>query len=213
VSERRWADRWERDGVYRWDRTKGRAETFSVDTPPLTVSGSLHIGHAFSFTQADILVRFQRMTGKNIAYPIGWDDNGLATERRVQNVFGIRPDPRKPYDPSWRPTKDKPKDAPVEEVSRQNFIEACALVTAEDERAFEAVWRRVGLSVDWSTQYATIDARCRRVSQLSFLDLVRKGEVYQKFAPTVWDADDHGAVQGRDRGPRGRRVPRPCFPG
>ena len=193
-SEREWAERWERDGLYRWDPSRPRAETFSVDTPPLTVSGSLHIGHAFSFTQADVLVRYQRMTGKNIAYPIGWDDNGLATERRVQNVFGIRPDPRKPYDPSWRPTKDKPKDAPVEEVSRQNFIDACALVTAEDERAFEAVWRRVGLSVDWSTQYATIDARCRRVSQLSFLDLVRKGEVYQKFAPTVWDVDDRTAV-------------------
>jgi len=193
-SEVAWAERWERDGIYRWDPSRGRAETFSVDTPPLTVSGSLHIGHVFSFTQADVIVRFQRMNGKNIAYPIGWDDNGLATERRVQNVFGIRPDPRKPYDPNWKPTKDKPKDAPVEEVSRQNFVEACALVTAEDERAFEAVWRRVGLSVDWSTQYATIDAHCRRTSQLSFLDLVKKGEVYQKYAPTVWDADDRTAV-------------------
>ena len=194
LSERNWAERWERAGLYRWDPSRPRAETFSVDTPPLTVSGSLHIGHVFSFTQADLLVRYQRMTGKNIAYPIGWDDNGLATERRVQNVFGIRPDPRKPYDPSWKPSRDKAKDAPVEEVSRQNFIEACALVTAEDERAFEAVWRRVGLSVDWSTQYATIDAGCRRVSQLSFLDLVRKGEVYQKFAPTMWDVDDRTAV-------------------
>jgi valyl-tRNA synthetase len=119
VSERTWADRWERDGIYRWDPSRPRGETFSVDTPPLTVSGSLHIGHAFSFTQADILVRQQRMTGKNIAYPIGWDDNGLATERRVQNVFGIRPI-RAGVRSELAPTKDKPKDAPVEEVSRQN---------------------------------------------------------------------------------------------
>ena len=193
-AEREWAERWDRDGLYRWDPTRPRSETFAVDTPPLTVSGSLHIGHAFSFTQADVIVRYQRMTGKNICYPIGWDDNGLATERRVQNVFGIRPDPRKAYDPSWKPTRERAKDAPVEEVSRRNFVESCALITAEDERAFEAVWRRVGLSVDWTTQYATIDEGCRRVSQLSFLDLVRQGEAYQKFAPTVWDVDDRTAV-------------------
>ncbi|MGH7291862.1 MAG: class I tRNA ligase family protein, partial [Myxococcota bacterium] len=193
-AEREWAERWERDGIYRWDPTRSRAETFAVDTPPLTVSGSLHIGHAFSFTQADVIVRYQRMTGKNTFYPIGWDDNGLATERRVQNVFGIRPDPRKAYDPAWRPTRDRAKDAPVQEVSRRNFIEACSLITAEDERAFEDVWRRIGLSVDWTTQYTTIDERCRRTSQLSFLDLVRQGEAYQKFAPTVWDVDDRTAV-------------------
>jgi valyl-tRNA synthetase len=193
-AEREWATRWERDGLYRWDPTRPRSETFAVDTPPLTVSGSLHIGHAFSFTQADVIVRYQRMRGKNTFYPIGWDDNGLATERRVQNVFGIRPDPRKAHDPAWKPTRDRPKDAPVEEVSRRNFIEACALVTAEDERAFEDVWRRIGLSVDWTTQYTTIDERCRRTSQLSFLDLVRQGEAYQKFAPTVWDVDDRTAV-------------------
>ncbi len=193
-AEREWAERWERDGLHRYDPTRGRSETFVVDTPPLTVSGSLHIGHAFSFTQADVIVRYQRMTGKNILYPIGWDDNGLATERRVQNVFGIRPDPRKAYDPDWKPTRERPKDAPLEEVSRRNFVEACALITAEDERAFEEVWRRVGLSVDWTTQYATIDEHCRRVSQHSFLDLVQRGEVYQKFAPTMWDVDDRTAV-------------------
>ncbi len=193
-AEREWAERWERDGLYRFDPTRPRTETFSVDTPPLTVSGSLHIGHAFSFTQADVIVRYQRMTGKNTFYPIGWDDNGLATERRVQNVFGVRPDPRKAYDANWQPTRGRAKDAPVEEVSRRNFIEACALITGEDERAFEEVWRRIGLSVDWTTHYTTIGERSRRTSQLSFLDLVRKGEAYQKFAPTVWDVDDRTAV-------------------
>ncbi|MBM4337754.1 MAG: valine--tRNA ligase [Deltaproteobacteria bacterium] len=193
-AEREWADRWERDGLYRYDPSRSRAETFAVDTPPLTVSGSLHIGHAFSFTQADVIVRQQRMNGKNICYPIGWDDNGLATERRVQNVFGIRPDPRKAYDPTWKPTRERAKDAPLEEVSRRNFIEACAQITAEDERAFEEVWRRIGLSVDWTSQYATIDEHCRRASQLSFLDLVARGEVYQKYAPTTWDVDDRTAV-------------------
>ncbi len=189
-----WRRRWDEWGIYRWDPSRPREETFVVDTPPPTVSGSLHVGHVFSYTHEDLLVRYQRMTGKNIAFPMGWDDNGLPTERRVQNLLGIRCNPHLPYDPDWTPDPKGGKRKEVEEVSRRNFIEACALVTAEDEKAFEHLWRHLGLSLDWSEQYATIDDHCRRVSQLSFLDLVEKGEVYNVESPTMWDIDFKTAV-------------------
>jgi valyl-tRNA synthetase len=192
--EERWRRRWEEWGIYRWDPSLPRERSFVVDTPPPTVSGSLHVGHVFSYTHEDLLVRFQRMSGKNIAFPMGWDDNGLPTERRVQNLLGIRCNPHLPYDPAWKPTPDGGKRKEVEEVSRRNFIEACALVTAEDEKAFEHLWRHLGLSLDWSEQYATIDDHCRRVSQASFLDLVAKGEVYNLESPTMWDVDFKTAV-------------------
>ncbi len=177
-----------------------------VDTPPPTVSGSLHVGHGFSYTHQDLLVRYQRMTGKNIAYPMGWDDNGLPTERRVQNVYGIRPEPSLPYDPDWRPRKVEGREGDaVEEVSRLNFIEACAGLTIEDEKAFEDTWRRLGLSIDWSLTYATIDEGSRRMSQLSFLDLHRQGRVYQTFAPTMWDTDFRTAVAQAEVEDRPRR--------
>jgi valyl-tRNA synthetase len=192
--EARWRLRWDDWGIYRWDPSLPRERTFVVDTPPPTVSGSLHVGHVFSYTHEDLLVRYQRMTGKNIAFPMGWDDNGLPTERRVQNLLGIRCNPHLPYDPDWKPTPDGGKRKEIEEVSRRNFIEACALVTAEDEKAFENLWRHLGLSLDWSEQYATIDDHCRRISQLSFLDLVAKGEVYNLSSPTMWDIDFKTAV-------------------
>ncbi|MCA9322444.1 MAG: valine--tRNA ligase, partial [Planctomycetes bacterium] len=193
-AERRWSEAWEESGLYRRDHTKSREETFIVDTPPPTVSGSLHVGHVFSYTHQDLVVRYQRMKGMNIAYPMGWDDNGLPTERRVQNIFGIRCEPHLPYDPDWKPRRDKGKKDAIEEVSRKNFIEACALVTEEDERSFEEMWRRLGLSIDWSETYATIDAHCRRISQVSYLDLVKKGLVYNTEAPTMWDVDFKTAV-------------------
>jgi valyl-tRNA synthetase len=194
AAEAAWRERWDASGIHRFDPSRPREETFAVDTPPPTVSGSLHVGHVFSFTQTDVIVRYQRMRGRNIAYPMGFDDNGLPTERRVQNVFGIRCDPRLPYRPDWRPRRERGRDEPVEIVSRRNFLEACERLTAEDEAAFEALWRRLGLSVDWSFRYRTIDAHCRRLSQLSFLDLVRKGFVYQAEAPTLWDPDFRTAV-------------------
>lgn len=187
--EAHWVEAW-RDS-YRYDPSRPREETFVVDTPPPTVSGSLHMGHVFSYTQQDLLVRFQRMRGKNIAYPMGWDDNGLPTERRVQNLFRIQCNPRLPYDPDWKPQEGK---GPFVEVSRQNFIEACARVTARDEEAFEDLWRKLGLSVDWSLQYATIDERCRRISQQSFLELLEQGQAYHAEAPTMWDVDFKTAV-------------------
>ncbi|MEE9391499.1 MAG: valine--tRNA ligase [Planctomycetota bacterium] len=193
-SEARWQAFWEEQAIHRWDPECDRDETFVIDTPPPTVSGSLHVGHVFSYTHQDLIARYQRMQGKNIAYPMGWDDNGLPTERRVQNVFGIRCEPRLPYDADWKPKRGKGKKDPIEEISRRNFIEACTEITEEDEAVFEQLFRRLGLSIDWSQQYATIDAASRKVSQLSFLDLVRKNEVYSTESPTMWDIDFRTAV-------------------
>ena len=192
--EDKWRQQWDEWGIYRWDPAVPRDQTFVVDTPPPTVSGSLHVGHVFSYTHQDLLVRYQRMTGKNIAFPMGWDDNGLPTERRVQNLLGIRCNPHLAYDPDWKPDPAGGKRKEIEEVSRRNFIEACGVVTAEDEKAFEHLWRHLGLSIDWSEQYATIDDHCRRISQASFLDLVAKGQVYNGESPTMWDIDFKTAV-------------------
>lgn len=191
--EQTWRDRWEERGVYRWDPSLPREANFVIDSPPLTVSGSLHAGHAYSYTHQDLLARYQRMKGRNVAYPMGWDDNGLPTERRVENVFAIRPNPSLPYDPDWRPQKATKKSR-VEEVSRLNFIEACGILTEHDEKAFEETWRALGLSVDWSLTYATIDEQSRAISQFSFLDLYRRGRIYQELAPTMWDIDFRTAV-------------------
>ena len=190
--EEKWTRRWEESGVYRFDRSRPRSGVFSIDTPPPTVSGSLHVGHVFSYTHTDVVARFHRMRGRAVFYPMGWDDNGLPTERRVQNYFGVRCDPSLPYDPAFRPP-EKPGKQPVP-VSRPNFIELCTRLTAEDEKAFEHLWRHLGLSVDWSMTYATIDRRAQRISQLSFLRLLGRGHAYQLEAPTLWDVDFRTAV-------------------
>jgi valyl-tRNA synthetase len=190
--ETKWNARWEAEGTYRFDRTRWRAEVYSIDTPPPTVSGSLHVGHVFSFTHTDVVARFQRMRGKAVFYPMGWDDNGLPTERRVQNYYGVRCDPSLAYDPGFQPPEKPGKQ--VVSVSRPNFIELCHRLTAEDEKAFEALWRHLGLSVDWSKTYATIDPRSQRVSQAAFLRNLKRGEAYQLEAPTLWDVDFRTAV-------------------
>src|SRR6187401_3263196 len=136
-------ERWAADGTYAFDRTRPRDQVYAIDTPPPTVSGSLHIGHVLSYTHTDVIARFQRMRGKAVFYPMGWDDNGLPTERRVQNYFGVRCDPSLPYDPAFTPP-DKPAKQPIS-VSRPNFIELCTRLTAEDERAFEQLWKSLGL--------------------------------------------------------------------
>ncbi len=189
--EEKWIARWEAEGTFRFDRSRPRDEVYSVDTPPPTVSGSLHVGHVFSFTHTDIVARFQRMRGKAVFYPMGWDDNGLPTERRVQNYFGVRCDPSLPYDPDF--TIPTPGKHPVA-VSRPNFIELCVRLTQEDEKAFEHLWRYLGLSIDWSMTYATIAKPAQRVSQLMFLRLLRRGLAYQLEAPTLWDVDFKTAV-------------------
>jgi valyl-tRNA synthetase len=190
--EEKWTARWEADATYRFDRTRPRDEVYSIDTPPPTVSGSLHVGHVFSYTHTDVIARFQRMRGKAVFYPMGWDDNGLPTERRVQNYFGVRCDPTLPYNPSFAPPPEPPK--PPLAVSRPNFIELCIRLTQEDEKAFEHLWRFLGLSIDWSMTYATIGKESQRVSQAMFLRLLDRGLAYQLEAPTLWDVDFKTAV-------------------
>ena len=153
--ETKWQKEWDRMGIYQWDPDEPRENTYVIDTPPPTVSGSLHVGHAYSYAQTDVIVRYHRMQGKNIFYPMGWDDNGLPTERRAQNVFNIRCEAHLPYDPDWKPDRKK-KSKDIEAVSRKNFIEACEIITQEDEKAYESTWRKLGLSVDWSLIYTTI---------------------------------------------------------
>src|SRR2546422_10548239 len=190
--ETKWIARWEESGLHRFDRTRPRENVYAIDTPPPTVSGSLHVGHVFSFTHTDVVARFHRMRGKAVFYPMGWDDNGLPTERRVQHYHGVRCDPSLPYDPAFTPPAQPPKH-PIS-VSRPNFIELCARLTAEDEKAFEHLWKYLGLSVDWSMTYATIGKRAQRVSQLAFLRMLNRGQAYQVEAPTLWDVDFKTAV-------------------
>jgi valyl-tRNA synthetase len=190
--EARFTERWQQHGTYAFDRTRPRAEVYAIDTPPPTVSGSLHVGHVFSYTHTDIVARFQRMRGKAVFYPMGWDDNGLPTERRVQNYYGVRCDPTLPYDPAFVPP-ETPAKPPIS-VSRPNFIELCVRLTVEDEKVFEHLWRYLGLSIDWSMTYATIAKPAQRVSQLAFLRLLGRGQAYQLEAPTLWDVDFKTAV-------------------
>jgi valyl-tRNA synthetase len=191
----KWAQVWDQAGLYRFPKSADRAEVFSIDTPPPTVSGSLHVGHVFSYTHTDIVARFQRMTGKHVFYPMGWDDNGLPTERRVQNHYGVRCDPSLPYEPDFAvPAAPAAKGQRPVDVSRRNFVELCETLAAEDEQAFEQLWRRLGLSVDWSMTYTTVGAHAQRVSQLAFLQLLAQGEAYQAEAPTLWDVGFRTAV-------------------
>jgi valyl-tRNA synthetase len=194
--EDKWSSRWEAEGTYRFDRSAPRERVYSIDTPPPTVSGSLHVGHAFSYTHTDAMARFKRMRGFQVFYPIGWDDNGLATERRVQNYYGVRCDPSLPYDKDFRPPAEGglAKGQQSMAVSRPNFVELCELLVEEDEKAFEAVFRRLGLSVDWTQHYTTIGERARRASQRGFLRLLTSGNAYSAEAPTLWDVDFRTAV-------------------
>jgi valyl-tRNA synthetase len=191
--EAKWGAAWERDGAYRFDRTAPRERVFSIDTPPPTVSGSLHVGHVFSYTHTDAIARYQRMRGREVFYPMGWDDNGLPTERRVQNHFGVRCDPSVAYDPDFIAPSEPSEREPVS-ISRPNFVELCLQLTESDEQTFEELWRTLGLSVDWSMTYTTIGPLARRISQRSFLGLLERGGAYQTQAPTLWDVDFQTAV-------------------
>lgn len=197
--EEKWGAHWQRSNVYQFDNSQEREHVYSIDTPPPTVSGSLHVGHVFSYTHTDIIARFKRMCGYDVFYPMGWDDNGLPTERRVQNYYGVRVDTSLHYDPDFKPpfegTDGKKMNAKDQvPVSRENFIELCEKLTAQDEQLFENLWRKLGLSVDWSQTYNTIGEHARRVAQRAFLRNLARGEAYQQEAPGLWDVTFQTAV-------------------
>lgn len=170
--ELKWQEKWEEKKIYAWNENESRDISFIIDTPPPTVSGLLHMGHIFSYTQADFIARFQRMNGKNVFYPIGFDDNGLPTERLVEKVKGVR----------------------AGQMDRTDFIKLCQEVVVESEEEFRRLFRSVGMSFDWSQEYQTISGRSRSLSQLSFIDLYNKGYIVRKHAPTFWDPADKTAI-------------------
>ncbi|QMS57314.1 valine--tRNA ligase [Kocuria varians] len=193
--EDKYAAQWRENGTYAFREDTDRASVYSIDTPPPTASGSLHVGHMFSYTQTDVIARYQRMSGKNVFYPLGWDDNGLPTERRVQNYYGVRCEPGRPYVEGYRPPEKPAKNQrDWDVVSRQNFIELCEELAVEDEKVFEHLFSTLGLSVDWNRTYRTIDAHSRKVSQLAFLKDLEAGNAYMAEAPTMWDVTFRTAV-------------------
>ncbi len=155
---------WQEQGIYHFSKPGDNGGVYAVDTPPPTVSGFLHLGHVYSYSHADFFCRFQRMNGRSVFYPMGFDDNGLPTERLVEQQLGIR----------------------ATEVGRQTFIEECLRISEEAEKDYQVLWQRLGLSIDWRHTYRTIDELARRTAQWSFIDLYRKGLVYHKEAPTIW---------------------------
>ena len=204
--EEKWMQVWAHEGTYRFDRARAltlpRDQVFAIDTPPPTASGSLHVGHVFSYTHTDCMARYKRMQGLEVFYPIGWDDNGLPTERRVQNYYGVRGDASLPYEPSYQPPFTEGvnadgkaiKAADQQPISRKNFIELCDELTAADEVTFESLFRRLGFSLDWDISYRTIDERSRAVAQQAFLRNLARGEAYQQEAPGLWDVTFQTAV-------------------
>jgi len=163
---------WQDEEVYAYAKTDQKAPLYSIDTPPPTVSGSLHIGHIFSYTQAEMIARFQRMQGKRVFYPFGFDDNGLPTERLVEKEENIY----------------------AKNVSRSEFIQKCTVTAQKYEAEFKQLWQSMGFSVDWSLQYTTISPLVQRISQRSFLDLVKKNKAYIKESPVLWCTDCQTAI-------------------
>ena len=203
--EAHWRTKWDALGISKHDKAASREQSFVIDSPPPTASGSLHPGHVFSYTHQDVIARYRRMTGWNVVYPMGWDDNGLPTERRVQNYFGVRAEPNVPYIPDLNVRKRR-KELGLDKdeqlvVSRENFIELCHVVTAEDEKTYKELFNRLGFSIDWDEEYATIDDRCRSIAQRSFLDLDQRGHVYTAELPN----DVGRRFPNRRRTSRGRR--------
>lgn len=192
---------WEKDKIYQYifDETSDLKENvFSIDTPPPTVSGSLHVGHVFSYTHTDLLARYMRMQNKKVFYPMGFDDNGLPTERRVQNYYGVRPDLTIPYQKDFKPpfegTDKNIKASDQVPISRLNFIELCEKLSTQDEIKFKELWMRLGISVDWNQTYQTIGKKARKYAQKYFIENYLRGEAYQSQAPGLWDVTFQTAV-------------------
>ena len=190
--EDKWGKKWVTEKTFAFDKSAPREAVYAIDTPPPTVSGALHVGHVFSYTHTDLIARYQRMSGKSVFYPIGWDDNGLPTERRVQNYFGVRCDPLLAYQANYQPEKSDNETQVA--ISRKNFVELCEYLTTEDEKAFEELFQTLGLSIDWDYTYQTIDEKARVVSQRAFLRNLERQEAYQAEAPTLWDVTFKTAV-------------------
>jgi valyl-tRNA synthetase len=163
-TETKWSKFWEQKKIYRFIPNK-KNKIYSIDTPPPYISSDhLHVGHAMSYTQAEVVVRYQRMLGKNIFYPMGFDDNGLPTERHCEKKFKV----------------DKSK------ITRQEFVELCLNETKSGSKIYTDLWKSLGLSVDWSLLYSTIAPNAQKVAQLSFIDLYKKGRIYQQNGPIFW---------------------------
>jgi valyl-tRNA synthetase len=167
---------WESHDIYSYDRD-GRGPVFSVDTPPPYVSAAhLHVGHAMSYSQPDFIVRYRRMRGERVFYPIGFDDNGLPTERYVEQAFGVR----------------------AVDMPRAEFVALCLAETQRTAERYEDLWRRLGLSLDWSLRYSTIDARCQRTAQTSFIKLHRAGYLRRARDPILWCPEDRTSLAQAD---------------
>jgi valyl-tRNA synthetase len=175
-SEEKWQKFWQENAIYKYDANEIRRNNFIIDTPPPTVSGQLHIGHVYSYTQTDFIARFNRMNGKNIFYPMGFDDNGLPTERLVEKQKHIR----------------------AQTMLRDEFVKICQDVVAKEEEKFYELFNKIGLSVDWNLKYQTISPMSQTISQMSFLDLVDKGEIYRDNQPVLWDIVDKTALAQAD---------------
>ena len=195
--EQKYQKKWEKEQIYAYS-SNSEKENFIIDTPPPTVSGSLHIGHIFSYTQTDILARFHRMMGKNVFYPMGWDDNGLPTEKRIQNLYAVKCDPKLSYNPNFKAQKTGKKNPVYQAISRKNFLEICHSQTIEDEAKYKQLWNRIALSVDWNQTYRTIEPYSQFLAQLSFLDLYKKNLLENRFSPVLWDTQFQTAVAQAD---------------
>ena len=162
---------WQQQGIYNYD-PDSTSQVYSIDTPPPTVSGLLHLGHAYSYTHTDLIARYRRMRGENVFYPMGFDDNGLPTERLVERQLGIT----------------------ANQVGRDAFIDICLKYSTDAEENYESLWNRLGLSIDWRYTYRTIDKRSQQIAQLSFLQLYRQGLVYRQKAPAIWCPECHTSI-------------------
>jgi valyl-tRNA synthetase len=174
--EKKWQDNWYNSDLYKWDENIAREDSFIIDTPPPTISGMLHMGHVFSYTQADFVARYKRMRGMNVFYPMGFDDNGLPTERLVEKVKNVR----------------------AVNMERAEFVKLCEEVVADAEDEFRDLFKSIALSVDWSQEYQTISKRSTAISQMSFIDLLNKGVCYRQMEPTLWDTVDQTALAQAD---------------